>query len=254
MQVRGAYRAPVLAVPVIMQLQFLHSFENVVVPQIPFLDRVLQFPVVLQRRVRAVQTVQNRRFHRAVLRRCLRALYCALTGAGDGPDSAENREVSARDGYRRRLGAPKWVPGRCKGRGWRFILDKTKSTITFEDSDLGMSKSELVNNLGTTFTIEDSDLGMSKSELANNLGTFVKSGTKAFLEAMSAGGVISLIGQFGVDIFFGLVVSDKVRVDSKNYEDEQYIWESAAGVSFTVQKDTEMVHGEVLRGTKIICS
>lgn len=104
-----------------------------------------------------------------------------------------------------------------------------------------------------TLRIIDTGVGMTKEDLVKNLGTIAKSGTSDFLkrlsESKSSTEMTDLIGQFGVGFYSAFLVADRVTVVSKHNDDDQYIWESDAS-KFSVIKDPR---GNTLkRGTEII--
>lgn len=115
-----------------------------------------------------------------------------------------------------------------------------KRFLSITSDDEGVSKPSIqvkCNPDENTIVIEDGGVGMTRDELVNNLGRIAQSGTKAFVEALGEGTAdVNLIGQFGVGFYSAYLVADKVEVFTKSMQpnSQAYKWESKAGNSFEI--------------------
>lgn len=131
----------------------------------------------------------------------------------------------------------------------RFIELSTPDIVTNKVENLQVSI--CIDKEANTIVIEDTGIGMSKDDLINNLGVIAKSGTKAFMESLKdSSEKVSLIGQFGVGFYSAYLVADTVQVFSKRYDSgECYKWESKAGGTFTISDCSD---SDIVRGTRIV--
>jgi molecular chaperone HtpG len=111
------------------------------------------------------------------------------------------------------------------------------------DPDAELAIEVKADEAAGTLTISDTGIGMTRDDMMNNLGTIARSGAKAFLNALkeSKNGASSaaqeVIGQFGVGFYSVFMVADRVRVVSRSYKpgEQAWAWESSGGATYTIE-------------------
>ncbi|KAI9200228.1 hypothetical protein LWI28_004547 [Acer negundo] len=118
------------------------------------------------------------------------------------------------------------------------FLSLTDKEVLGEGDDAKLEIQIKLDKEKKILSIRDRGIGMTKEDLIKNLGTIAKSGTSAFVEKMQTSGDLNLIGQFGVGFYSVYLVADYVEVISKHNDDKQYVWESKADGAFAISEDT----------------
>lgn len=119
-------------------------------------------------------------------------------------------------------------------------LTDTKLEIKKEDLEIRITPDKEAR----TITICDNGIGMTDSELENNLGTIARSGSELFKENNEEKKDIAIIGQFGVGFYSAFMISDKVVVTSKSIEsDKAYTWESTGADGYSIEESSKENNG-----------
>jgi molecular chaperone HtpG len=120
---------------------------------------------------------------------------------------------------------------------------------TLTDKDKTFNKDDYYirihpNKDNRTLTIEDTGIGMTAAELEDNLGTIAKSGSSDFKNDQEMEEDFDIIGQFGVGFYSAFMVSDKVEVETKAFDDEaSFLWVSEGADGYTIEPGTRTTHG-----------
>lgn len=117
----------------------------------------------------------------------------------------------------------------------------------FKDAGVDLQITLELDKEAKTITLTDRGVGMTREELVENLGTIAHSGTKAFLEQMkeTGGSPAGLIGQFGVGFYSAFMVADKVEVFSRSWKDgaQNLRWESDGKTGYEIEETEELPRG-----------
>jgi len=129
----------------------------------------------------------------------------------------------------------------------------TKPELTGADAELKIRI--LIDAANNKLIVEDNGIGMSKDELITNLGTIAHSGTLAFMEKADKANDIGLIGQFGLGFYSAFMVADTVEViSSAAGSDDAYVWTSNGAGTYSVEPAKKGLVPKGFRGSRIILS
>ena len=127
-------------------------------------------------------------------------------------------------------------------------VDKLAYTA-LTDNGVGLNRDDFAitiirDEANRTLTVSDNGIGMSRTELEENLGTIAKSGSLAFKKDMEAKDEIDIIGQFGVGFYSAFMVASSITVITRKYgEDTAWKWVSNGADGYTIEETTKAVVG-----------